>query len=167
MQTPLYNCSPSYIFDYPIYCDIGYPLGDREKTMGKLLRNDKGVSTAIASTVMIGTTIACMLAAISYAQTCINIHHEQIGERLCIEKVFFNSSTISIYARNVGYGDVTIQFVRVNGRRHNLTEGCTFPKDSEVRLLTVEDYEVSSDGVYRIELVSSRRNSFETEVKYP
>lgn len=134
--------------------------------MKKLLRNNKGVSTAIASTVMIGTTIACMLVAMNYAQTSVNTHHEQMGERLCIEKVFFNSSTISIYARNVGHGALTIQFARVNGRIYEFTEGCTLPDESGVQL-TVENYEVSSEGVYQIELVSSHWNSFEAKVKYP
>lgn len=135
--------------------------------MRKLLRNNKGVSTAISSTVMIGATIACMLVAMNYAHTSINTRHEQMGERLCIEKVFFNSSTISIYVRNVGYGDLTIQFARVNGRTYHLTEVWALPEDSGVELLTVENYEVSSEGVYRIELVSSHWNSFETKVKYP
>ncbi len=135
--------------------------------MKRLFGNNKGVSPVISSTIIVGITIACMLVAQQFAQNGIMTSHNKMGEKLCIEQVFINNTTIRIYTRNIGQVNSKIQFGRVNGQTYNLTEGkVALPPNIEGQFVTIENYETSSAGVYRIELVTTHWNSFETEVSY-
>lgn len=112
-------------------------------------------------------TIACMLVAQQFAQNGIMSSHNKMGEKLCIEQVFVSSTSIRIYVRNIGQVDSVIQFGRVNGEAYNLTEGkVVLPPKTEGLFVTIENYATSPEGVYRIELVTTHWNSFETKVNY-
>ena len=138
-----------------------------EKEMKRLFGNNKGVSPVLSSTIIVGITIACMLVAQQFAQGVIMTSHNKMGEKLCVEQIYIDDTTIQIYARNIGEVEVVIQFGRVNGETYNLTEGnvILFPK-VEGQFVTIENYEISPEGAYRIELVTARWNSFETKVSY-
>ena len=135
--------------------------------MKRMFENSKGISPVISSTIMVGITIACMLVAQQFAQNGIMTSHNKMGEKLCIEQVFINNTTIRIYTRNIGQVNSKIQFGRVNGQTYNLTEGkVALPPNIEGQFVTIENYETSSAGVYLIELVTTHWNSFETKVSY-
>ena len=92
--------------------------GEKEKKMKRLFGNNKGVSSVVASVIIVGITIACMLVAQQFAQSVIMTSHNKMGEKLCIEQISIDGTTIQVYARNIGEVELVIQFGRVNGKTY-------------------------------------------------
>lgn len=112
--------------------------------------------------------MASMLLVISSGQDIIRIQSVQMGERLCVENVFFSVDQIKIYVSNVGDGDVSLEYAVINGKIHNLTAGFLTLHEFDGHFVVIDNYEVNPQGHYQISFISSRNKDLGiTEVEYP
>jgi hypothetical protein len=112
--------------------------------------------------------MAAMLLVINSGQDIIRNQSVQMGERLCVENVFFSVDQIKMYVTNVGDGDITLETAVVNGRIYNLTGGFLTLHQLEGHFVVIENYVVDSQGHYQLSFISSRnKNLGLTEVEYP
>jgi hypothetical protein len=78
-----------------------------------------------------------------------------MGERLCVENVFFSAYDIQIYLSNIGDGDVTLEYAVINGKIYEFIAGFVTLHEHEGQFVVVEDYEVNLQGHYQISFISS------------
>jgi hypothetical protein len=139
---------------------------DFDNMVATLMKNKRGVTQTVGSIMMILVTVSAMVLVISFGQDFINRRSDQMSERLYIEKIFFNGTTIQVYVRNIGFVDVTLITSIVNGKTYDLTEG-KVPVTDEGQFVNIENYEVDPQGIYSISFLTSRFNELgHTQVQY-
>ncbi|PVX24004.1 MAG: hypothetical protein CW691_08985 [Candidatus Bathyarchaeum sp.] len=121
--------------------------------MKKLLRNSKGITPVLSSLLLTVIAVAGMSIAVSATYVITDGLHDNMGERLVVEDVWFNSNQISVYVRNVGKVGIQIDAVYVNGVSQSFT-----PIELEMNKhgwLNVT-YIWNADSAYEIKVVTRR-----------
>jgi len=85
-----------------------------EKTVRKLSRNKRAITPVLSSLLMTVIAVAGMSLAISATYVITDGLHNNMGERLIVEDVWFSSNQISVYLRNVGKVAIAVDAVYVN-----------------------------------------------------
>jgi flagellin-like protein len=131
----------------------------------KLIEGGRGIAPTISTIMMIVIVVACMTLVIGFGLNFIDARNAQMGERLCVEKIFFTEDDINAYLRNIGHRDLTLRDAKVNGQLYPVVNGMNIP--AEGRFVTIEGYEVNPEGVYAISFLTSRNNELgHTELEY-
>jgi hypothetical protein len=121
----------------------------------KLSRNRKGITPVLSSLLMTVIAVAGMSIAITATYVITDGLHDNMGERLIVEDVWFTSGQISLYVRNVGKVSITVAAVYVNRTDQSFTS--LELEQNEHGWLTV-NYGWSADSVYEIKVVTRRGN---------
>ena len=124
-----------------------------EKTVRKLSRNKRAITPVLSSLLMTVIAVAGMSLAISATYVITDGLHNNMGERLIVEDVWFTSDQISVYLRNVGKVAITVDAVYVNQIGQSF-----IPLELEQNnhgWLHVS-YSWSSDSAYEIKVVTKR-----------
>ena len=82
--------------------------------MRKLSRNRRGITPVLSSLLMTVIAVAGMSIAIGATYVITDGLHDNMGERLIVEDVWFTSGEVSLYLRNVGRVSVKVDAVYVN-----------------------------------------------------
>jgi len=77
-------------------------------------RNRRAITPVLSSLLLTVITVAAMSLAATAAYVISDNLHQTMGERLLVEDVWFRTSGISIYLRNVGKADLTVASVYIN-----------------------------------------------------
>ena len=80
----------------------------------KLSRNRKGVTPVLSSLLLTVIAVAGMSIAITATYVITDGLHDNMGERLIVEDVWFAPGEVSLYLRNVGKVSVKVDAVYVN-----------------------------------------------------
>jgi hypothetical protein len=136
----------------------------------RFCRRRLGLTPITSTLILLGITVFAMLIVIGYSQDIIAHQRDQMGERLVVEKVFFNPSHITLWVRNIGHGEITVTQALVNGTFHDFDPVIMLP--SPVYNPSANATEITipgtySLGVYRISLFTFRGNELGiVEVEY-
>ena len=68
----------------------------------RLFRNKRGITPVLSSLLLTVIAIAGMSLAITATYVITDGLHDNMGERVIVEDVWFDSNQISVYVRNVG-----------------------------------------------------------------
>jgi len=80
----------------------------------KMLRNKRGITPVLSSLLLTVIAVAGMSIAVTATYVITDGLHDNMGERLIVEDVWFNSGKVSLYIRNVGKVTINIDAVYVN-----------------------------------------------------
>ena len=124
-----------------------------EKTVRKLSRNKRAITPVLSSLLVTVIAVAGMSLAISATYVITDGLHNNMGERLIVEDVWFSPSQISVYLRNVGKVAITVDAVYVNQVGQSFV-----PLELEQNKhgwLTIP-YNWSPDTAYELKIVTER-----------
>ena len=82
--------------------------------MRKLSRNRRGITPVLSSLLLTVIAVAAMSIAVSATYVITDGLHDNMGERLIVEDVWFMSGQVSLYVRNVGRVSINVAAVYVN-----------------------------------------------------
>ena len=82
--------------------------------MRKLSRNRMGITPVLSSLLLTVIAVAGMSIAITATYVITDGLHDNMGERLIVEDVWFAPGEVSLYLRNVGKVSVKVDAVYVN-----------------------------------------------------
>ncbi|MBT8171760.1 hypothetical protein KJN74_02675 [Candidatus Bathyarchaeota archaeon] len=82
--------------------------------MKKLSRNRKGITPVLSSLLLTVIAVAGMSIAVTATYVITDGLHDNMGERFIVEDVWFNSSQVLMYIRNVGKIAINVDSVYVN-----------------------------------------------------
>ena len=123
----------------------------------RIIRKKKGMSPVVTSILMVLVVVAAMTLVVSFSQTIIDSRNSQMGEKLCVEKVSFSSSQITVQIRNIGHGPLTLEQALVNEQLYTIDK--VVLQDPEAnqagQATTVIIYGNFSEGTYRIGFIST------------
>jgi hypothetical protein len=92
-----------------------------EKKVRKLSRNRRGVTPVLSSLLLTVIAVAGMSIAVTATYVITDGLHDNMGERLMVEDVWFTDGNVSLYVRNVGRIATKIDAVYVNQIRRPFT----------------------------------------------
>lgn len=121
--------------------------------MRKLIRNSQAITPVLSSLLLTVIAVAGMSIAVTATYVITDGLHDNMGERLIVEDVWFRSDQVSLYVRNVGKIAIKIDALYVNGVRQSFT-----PLELEANKhgwLNVT-YNWNPDTAYEINLVTKR-----------
>ena len=121
--------------------------------MRKLWRNRRGITPVLSSLLLTVIAVAGMSIAITATYVITDGLHDNMGERLIVEDVWFTTGQISLYLRNVGKVSVKVAAVYVNRTDQSFTS--LELEQNEHGWLTV-NYGWSADSAYEIKVVTRR-----------
>lgn len=121
--------------------------------MRKLLRNKRGITPVLSSLLLTVIAVAGMSIAIGATYVITDGLHDNMGERLIVEDVWFTSDEVSLYLRNVGRVSVNVAAVYVN-RVGQSFEALELDQDEHGWLNVT--YSWSADSAYEIKVVTGR-----------
>jgi hypothetical protein len=81
----------------------------------KLSRNRRGVTPVLSSLLLTVIAVAGMSIAVSATYVITDGLHDNMGERVIVEDVWFTPDQVSLYVRNVGRVTIIVDGVYVNG----------------------------------------------------
>jgi len=87
----------------------------------KLSRNRRGITPVLSSLLMTVIAVAGMSIAITATYVITDGLHDNMGERLIVEDVWFTTGQISLYLRNVGKISINVAAVYVNRTDQSFT----------------------------------------------
>jgi len=121
--------------------------------MRNLLRNRRGITPVLSNLLLMIIAVAAMSIAITATYVITDNLHNTMGERFIVEDVWFRTSQISIYLRNVGKVSIKIAAVYVNHKPQAFTS--TELEVDDHGWLNVT-YSWSSGSAYHINIVTNR-----------
>ena len=121
--------------------------------MRKISWNRRGITPVLSSLLMTVIAVAGMSIAISATYVITDGLHDNMGERLIVEDVWFISGEISLYLRNVGKVAVNVAAVYVN-RKSQSFSSLELEQDEHGWLNVT--YSWSADSAYEIKVVTRR-----------
>jgi hypothetical protein len=124
-----------------------------EKNVRKLSRNRRGITPILSSLLLTVIAVAGMSIAITATYVITDGLHDNMGERLIVEDVWFTSGQVSLYLRNVGKVSITVAAVYVNRTDHSFT-ALELEQDNHGWLNVTYNWNV--DSVYEIKVVTRR-----------
>jgi hypothetical protein len=120
----------------------------------KISRNRRGITPVLSSLLLTVIAVAGMSIAVSATYVITDGLHDNMGERVIVEDVWFTTSgQVSLYVRNVGKVAINVDAVYVNKMRQSFT-----PIELEANKhgwLNVT-YSWSPDTAYEIKVVTRR-----------
>jgi hypothetical protein len=123
------------------------------KHMRKLLRNRRGITPVLSNLLLTVIAVASMSIAITATYVITDNLHDNMGERLIVEDVWFTTDQVSIYIRNVGKVSVRIAAVYIDRIPQSFTP-LELEEDKHGWLNVT--YSWSSDSAYEIKVVTRR-----------
>lgn len=121
--------------------------------MRKLSRNRRGVTPVLSSLLLTVIAVAGMSIAITATYVITEGLHDNMGERLIVEDVWFTSNKVSLYLRNVGKVSVNVVAVYVN-RVGQSFEGLELDQNEHGWLNVT--YSWNANSAYEIKVVTGR-----------
>ena len=121
--------------------------------MRKLWRNRRGVTPVLSSLLLTVIAVAGMSIAISATYVITDGLHDNMGERLIVEDVWFRSGQVSLYVRNVGKVSINVAAVYVNHMSQSFTSLELEPGKHGWLNVT---YSWTTDSAYEINVVTRR-----------
>ena len=121
--------------------------------MRKLLRNRRGITPVLSNLLLTVLAVAAMSIAVSATYVITENLHDNMGERLIVEDVWFTTGKVSVYLRNVGKVSIKIAAVYVDRTSQSFTS--LELEEGKHGWLNVT-YSWSSDSVYEIKVVTRR-----------
>ena len=121
--------------------------------MKKLWRSRKGVTPVLSSLLLTVIAVAGMSIAVTATYVITDGLHDNMGERVIVEDVWFTSGQVSLYVRNVGRIAIKVDAVYVNRTAQSFT-----PLELEQNKhgwLNVT-YSWNADSAYEIKIVTKR-----------
>jgi len=121
--------------------------------MRKLSRNRRGITPVLSSLLLMVIAVAGMSIAITATYVITDGLHDNMGERLIVEDVWFTPTQVSLYLRNVGKVSIEVAAVYINRTDRSFT-----PLELEQNKhgwLNVT-YSWIADSVYEIKVVTRR-----------
>ncbi len=119
----------------------------------KLLRNRRGITPVLSNLLLTVLAVAAMSIAVSATYVITENLHDNMGERLIVEDVYFTTGQVSMYLRNVGKVSVKIVAVYVDRTSQSFTS-LELEQDQHGWLNVT--YSWSADSVYEIKVVTGR-----------
>ena len=117
------------------------------------MRNRRGVTPVLSNLLLTVLAVAAMSIAVSATYVITENLHDNMGERLIIEDVYFTSGQVSMYLRNVGKVSVKIAAAYVDRTSQSFTS-LELEQDQHGWLNVT--YSWSADSVYEIKVVTGR-----------
>ncbi len=122
--------------------------------MRKLSRNRRGITPVLSSLLLTVIAVAGMSIAISATYVITDGLHDNMGERLIVEDVWFTTAgQVSLYIRNVGKVSIKVAAVYVNRTDESFTS-LELEQDNHGWLNVT--YSWSADSAYEIKVVTRR-----------
>ena len=121
--------------------------------MRKLWRSRRGVTPVLSSLLLTVIAVAGMSMAVTATYVITDGLHDNMGERVIVEDVWFTSGQVSLYVRNVGRIAIKVDAVYVNRTAQSFT-----PLELEQNKhgwLNVT-YSWNADSAYEIKIVTKR-----------
>jgi len=120
----------------------------------KLSRNRRGITPVLSSLLMMVIAVAGMSIAITATYVITDGLHDNMGERLIVEDVWFTpAGQVSLYLRNVGKVSIEVAAVYVNRTDQSFTS--LELEQNEHGWLNFT-YDWSRDSAYEIKVVTRR-----------
>jgi len=119
----------------------------------KLSRNRRGITPVLSSLLLTVIAVAGMSIAITATYVITDGLHDNMGERLIVEDVWFTSGQVSLYLRNVGKVSIKVAVVYVNRTDQSFTS--LELEQGKHGWLNVT-YSWSADSAYEIKVVTRR-----------
>jgi len=124
------------------------------KDVRKLLRNRRGITPVLSSLLLTVIAVAGMSIAVTATYVITDGLHDNMGERLIVEDVWFiTSDQVSLYLRNVGKVSINVAAVYVNHTDQSFTS--LELEQNKHGWLNVT-YSWSADSAYEIKVVTKR-----------
>jgi hypothetical protein len=125
-----------------------------------LRKNRRGVGPTTSHLLLLAVTVLAMVLVINSSQTIIAARHDQMGERAFVENVFFTSTQVTIYIRNVGHADITLKEAQINNNLYDIDDVVIpFPEsDPSYSVYSIIISDTFEQGVYLIRFISSHNN---------
>ena len=121
--------------------------------MRKLYRNRRGVTPVLSSLLLTVIAVAGMSLAVGATYVITGSLHDNMGERLIVEDVWFNSNEVWLYLRNVGKVSVNVASVYIK-RVDRSFEALRLDQNEHGWLKVT--YSWSAGSVYEIKVVTGR-----------
>lgn len=121
--------------------------------MRKLKRNKRAITPVLSSLLLTVIAVAGMSIAVTATYVITDGLHDNMGERLIVEDVWFTSGQVSLYVRNVGKIAIEIDAVYVNNVRQSFTP--IQLEENKHGWLNVT-YNWNPDTAYEINVVTKR-----------
>ncbi|MHC3128591.1 MAG: hypothetical protein IBV52_00735 [Candidatus Bathyarchaeota archaeon] len=121
--------------------------------MRKLSWNKRGITPVLSSLLLTVIAVAGMSIAISATYVITDGLHDNMGERLIVEDVWFTEDQVSLYLRNVGKVSINVAAVYVNRTDQSFTS-LELEQDKHGWLNVT--YSWSADSAYEIKVVTRR-----------
>jgi flagellin-like protein len=123
--------------------------------MRKLSRNRRGITPVLSSLLMMVIAVAGMSIAITATYVITDGLHDNMGERLIVEDVWFTPNQVSLYLRNVGKISIEVAAVYINRTDQSFTP-LELEQNKHGWLTVTVDGGWSADSVYEIKVVTRR-----------
>ncbi len=123
------------------------------KNVRKLLRNRRGITPVLSNLLLMVLAVVAMSIAVSATYVITDNLHDNMGERLIVEDVWFTTDQVSMYIRNVGKVSIKIAAVYVDRVSQSFTS-LELEEDKHGWLNVTCSW--SSDSVYEIKVVTRR-----------
>ena len=121
--------------------------------MRKISRSRRGITPVLSSLLMTVIAVAGMSIAITATYIITDSLHDNMGERLIVEDVWFTSDQVSLYLRNVGKVSVKVDAVYIDRIGQSFT--ALELEQGKHGWLNVT-YSWSADSAYEIKVVTRR-----------
>jgi len=127
--------------------------------MSRRIISDKRAITPVLSNLLLTVVAVAAMAIATTATYVITTNlRENMSERIIVEDLWFNpSGAISIYIRNIGKVAIHVSAVYVNHTRQTFTFQSTLEMNKH-GWLNISDFNWVSEGIYYVDLVTSRGN---------
>jgi hypothetical protein len=122
--------------------------------MRKLLRNRRGITPVLSNLLLTVLAVAAMSIAITATYVITDNLHNNMGERLIVEDVWFTTNQVSIYIRNVGRVSIKIAAVYVDRISQSSFNSLELEQGKHGWLNVT--YNWSPDSAYEIKVVTRR-----------
>jgi len=119
----------------------------------KLSRSRRGVTPVLSSLLLTVIAVAGMSIAIGATYVITDGLHDNMGERLIVEDVWFTSGQVLLYVRNVGRVSINVAAVYVNRISQSITSLELEPGKHGWLNVT---YSWNTDSAYEINVVTRR-----------
>ena len=121
--------------------------------MKKLWRSRRGVTPVLSSLLLTVIAVAGMSIAVTATYVITDGLHDNMGERVIVEDVWFTSGQVSLYIRNIGRVSLEVDAVYVNRTSQTFTPlELEQGKHGWVNVT----YSWNTDSAYEIKIVTKR-----------
>lgn len=135
------------------------------KKLERLILDRRAITPVLSNLLLIVVAVAAMAIATTATYVITTNLRENMSERVVVEDVWFNNSTISVYLHNVGKVNIYVSAVYVNHTSSPFTKPFTLEIDRH-GWLNVSFSWVSS-GLHYVDIVTDRGTHVASYYKAP